>query len=543
MMEEERARERFSPEIRIPFLPPLVALVLGLVSGSSLVAALPFAAAALLLLAGLAVARRAHRGVLTLAVLLAALLLGVVSAPRASDRTRQEPVKDSAISRRVDSVFDWSTARFVRAIMLAETDVLDEADRVNYRRAGLTHLLAISGLNVAILAGLFWSAARLAAGPVAAADYAAAAATLAYVLGIGAPPSALRAGIMAFAVFVARGMKRPAGILNVLFGAAFVTLAFDPAALFDAGFQLSYAATLGLILWTRPIERLLPNRPRLLWKLVAASAAAQLPTVPIMMYSFGQFAPIAFLANIAVVPIFGLIMPLIVLAVCGVPGTAALTNLLHHAVTRIVAAFAEMPGASFLIARPPAPAVVALLALAALPILARGRTRLAAGAALALFAGLAAYDPGPGAGVYLARHGSAAGIVSVENGRASLLDRGLPLADWRRAVSDLAMSEIDTIATASKASLQADRIFGLARDLPARSWELPAAWREDAEVENAAARIGSAGGTIAWREVDRGATLVFGGEVIAFAPDADPHATFVVEPRERGTMVEWRNAR
>ena len=519
-------------------LAPLLALILGVSSVDRLWPRLPLLLSLLAGVSFLAALRAFDRRLLTVTALLASLMLGIVTGTRIADTGHRSIVKDSAVSWRADAVFTWHTARFVRAVMLAETDVLDESDRDHYRRAGLTHLLAISGLNVAILAGFFWCAVRGIAGGGAVTEYAAAAATSIYIFGIGAPPSALRAGLMAAAVFLARAWKRPAHILNVLLGAAFVTVAFDPAALFDVGFQLSYAATLGLIFWSRPLESWMPARSGLLGRLIAVSAAAQLPTLPIMMSVFGEFAPIAFLANIAVVPIFALLMPLIVLALCGVPGCAVLTEILHGRTTAIISTFADMPGSSYLIDRPPLAAVVALLGLSALPILPNRTSRMVAVCALALIAFGAVLAHRVEDGLYLVRDGSRAGAMRVDAGQAELLDPGLSAATWRRALSDLRIRRIERVITATPISLSHGHAFSLVHDRPVDAWEIDSRWETDAEVEARISRLKRAGAKITRRAPNQGPIIAFHSDIIALGQAKDTRATIRIEmTREHEILV------
>lgn len=347
---------------RLPFALPAAGVALGIATSPRL---LPV----VLIAAILGVIRT--RETVSIAILSLAVVVGTIAAMRPAP-TRFEAV-EPPIARYVDSIFPHRLANFARAVLFAQTAQLDPLDRINYRAVGLTHLLAISGFNIAILAGIFWLVARAALGPKPAVEYLAAIATMLYVFGIGAPESVLRAGIMATLIFIARGLGRRASILNVLCSAFFVTLLFDAHALYDIGLQLSYTATFGLIVWMPLIENLLPRRPNLLRKLAASTFAAQLMTLPLVIWHFEEFAPISFIANLALVPIFGLLFPLVVVALSGVPLIIAITEKFLTMTTAIIDGFAALPGGTISVAGPSPELLAAWGIFAIFPLLDRRR--------------------------------------------------------------------------------------------------------------------------------------------------------------------------
>ncbi|MEP7081564.1 MAG: ComEC/Rec2 family competence protein [Chloroflexota bacterium] len=173
-----------------------------------------------------------------------------------------------------------------------------------FARAGLTHVVAISGWNIAIVAALVaavarpverrggrWSAAVLVTATVAG-----------YVVLTGATPSVLRAALMAGALLVGRlgGSRAHAG--SALGLAALVMLVVAPALLWDVGFQLSLLATGGLIWFGGPIERRLSGWPGLIREPVALTLAAQVTTLPVILVNFERLSLVAPVANVLVVP-------------------------------------------------------------------------------------------------------------------------------------------------------------------------------------------------------------------------------------------------
>lgn len=199
-----------------------------------------------------------------------------------------------------------------------------------FRRTGTTHLFAVSGQNVGVIAmagivglgflGLNrwrwgWSVAPMLG---------------LYTLATGAQASAVRAFGMAALVLLAWVMDRPVSAGQLLAGAAFVMLLAEPAQMWDVGFQLSFSVVLALVLLTPPIYGKLlplgapdPFLPRRLWSAgirgwekvrravigtVAASLAAYLGSAPLTAWYFHMFSPVSVAVNVVVVPLASVVV-------------------------------------------------------------------------------------------------------------------------------------------------------------------------------------------------------------------------------------------
>ncbi|MCV0403374.1 MAG: DNA internalization-related competence protein ComEC/Rec2 [Chloroflexi bacterium] len=174
-----------------------------------------------------------------------------------------------------------------------------------FAAAGLTHVVAISGWNIAIVAALVAVAARpLERGPGGRWTTAAVAVSVVggYVLLAGASPSVVRAALMAGAMLVARLGGSRAHAASALMLAALLMLIAAPSVLWDVGFQLSLLATAGLIWFGAGIERRLPGWPGWIREPVALTLAAQLTTLPVILVNFERLSLVAPLANVLVVP-------------------------------------------------------------------------------------------------------------------------------------------------------------------------------------------------------------------------------------------------
>ena len=187
-------------------------------------------------------------------------------------------------------------------IVLGERASIGPDLRAAFNATGTTHLLAISGYNLtlvaaaaAILTRRLRPALRVSAGLLA---------VLAYSLVVGLQPSVLRALLMATVGAIAVATGRRGVAANALAAAVALMLALDPAAIGQAGFLLSVAATAGLIVWQRPLAVRLAPLPALLGEGLAATLAATLPTLPLIAAIFGRISLVSPLANLVAVPLF-----------------------------------------------------------------------------------------------------------------------------------------------------------------------------------------------------------------------------------------------
>jgi competence protein ComEC len=180
-----------------------------------------------------------------------------------------------------------------------------------FARAGLTHVVAISGWNIAIVAALAAAMTRPLTrlrGGRPAATILAASAVGGYVLLTGASPSVVRAALMAGGLVMARLGGSRAHAISALLLAVLVMLLAAPPVLWDVGFQLSALATAGLVWFAAPIEARLARWPALVREPVALTMAAQLTTLPVILLNFERLSLVAPFANVVVVPLVPLVM-------------------------------------------------------------------------------------------------------------------------------------------------------------------------------------------------------------------------------------------
>ena len=178
----------------------------------------------------------------------------------------------------------------------------------DFRLAGASHLLVASGTNVALLvAWLFWIGARAGWGPVRCAGLGLWLVPV-YVALTGAAPAMVRAGAMGWLALLARWTGRSVTLGRSLALGSLGVLVWDPNFLYDVGFQLSFAAVASLAWLVEPVRRWLPARLPLITPL-SASLACTLGLMPVSLYTFHTFQPLAPLANLWLAPLVEGLLP------------------------------------------------------------------------------------------------------------------------------------------------------------------------------------------------------------------------------------------
>jgi competence protein ComEC len=217
-------------------------------------------------------------------------------------------------------------AELARGFVLGEDEGIDKGTEEAFRRAGLSHLLAVSGENVTLLALLAMPLLGAFGIPLRARLLWVLALIAVYVPVAGAGPSIQRAGVMGALGVVATLEGRRASRLYALALAAMVTLAVDSEAAKNIGWQLSFAAVLGILLLAPRLREAISARlgagpwRRAAAEGVAVTIAATLATAPLVAYHFETLSATALLANVLAMPA---VAPAMWLGMC----TAALSQL------------------------------------------------------------------------------------------------------------------------------------------------------------------------------------------------------------------------
>ena len=213
------------------------------------------------------------------------------------------------------ATFPEPQGSLLSGILLGVESGIPESLKDAFRKTGTSHIVAISGFNISIIAGIITRLFRRAFGAKWSIPLAIIAIAV-YTLLAGADASVVRAALMGSIVLVGDGFHRPSNGLASLAAASFLMTAFNPGTLLDVGFQLSAAATLGLVLYAEPftqtVARFLArftstqNADRLVGALGEYSIltfAAQVTTLPLMMFYFHQLSLISLAANLLILPV------------------------------------------------------------------------------------------------------------------------------------------------------------------------------------------------------------------------------------------------
>jgi competence protein ComEC len=196
-----------------------------------------------------------------------------------------------------------------KALLIGYRVDLDKDLVQAYSNVGVVHLIAISGMHLALIYFfLVWLFRRI---PMIKKSKVATLVLILFCLWFfalltGAPASVLRSAVMFSFIAIGDSFNKRNSIYNSLAVSAFVLLCFDPFMLWDVGFQLSYLAVLGIVIFQKYIYNWFYFKNKILnegWKLASVSIAAQLLTLPICIYYFHQFPLLFLLSNMVAIPL------------------------------------------------------------------------------------------------------------------------------------------------------------------------------------------------------------------------------------------------
>lgn len=205
----------------------------------------------------------------------------------------------SRVQSQIATVGPSPEAALLKGFLIGDIAGLAEADTDSLRRAGLTHFVAVSGSNVALVLGAWW----LVLGPVGAGNRVRAVTGLivlaVFVVATRWESSVIRAAAMASLVLGGRAAGIVIDAWAAMGAAVAVLLVVSGDLAYDIGFQLSVVATAGVLLGARLWS---DRSPRLVWALLAATVSAQVAVAPILLLHFGSVPLLAPIANLIAAP-------------------------------------------------------------------------------------------------------------------------------------------------------------------------------------------------------------------------------------------------
>ncbi|MBN1299669.1 MAG: DNA internalization-related competence protein ComEC/Rec2 [Melioribacteraceae bacterium] len=225
----------------------------------------------------------------------------------------------SSVARLIESLFNRETQALVKGLLLADRKGIDYDTRESFVNAGVIHVLAVSGLHVGFITLIFlflFSRLNIRVR------------IMLTILGLwffvfltGSPTSVVRASLMASMLLLGYLSIRKYNALNAVSLSALIILIWDPHQLFDPGFQLSFSAVISILILYPLIKKAIDNT-RIDSKLFrsaavffAVSFSAQLGTLPFTLTYFHKLSIIAILANLVVIPLIGIIVPLAITSI------------------------------------------------------------------------------------------------------------------------------------------------------------------------------------------------------------------------------------
>lgn len=202
------------------------------------------------------------------------------------------------LKNRIFSGLSEPQASLLAGIVLGSKEALSEDFKESLRKTGTIHVVVVSGYNISVVAGLLMGLSRFIKRQFAI--ILALVSITFYTLLVGADPPAVRAAIMGSVAFTAVFLGRQSFSLYSLMLAAFIMIMFNPTVAIQVGFQLSFLATAGIILFQEKIRKIFRFLPKPFNEDLATTVSAQSLVIPVLFYHFGSVSAISPVVNAAI---------------------------------------------------------------------------------------------------------------------------------------------------------------------------------------------------------------------------------------------------
>ncbi len=235
-------------------------------------------------------------------------------------------------------------ASFVAGLLLGSRKGMPQVLADAFQATGLTHIVAISGYNISLIVALMFT--LLSFLPLKMRVVVTTAAIFLFVILVGASAAVVRAGIMGVITLWGLFWGSKSQVFFTLLWSALVMVLMNPYTLvYDVGFQLSFASTLGLLVFVPMLEMVFPKNERfmVLREALLLTLAAQIGTLPLILFHFGRLAVLSPLANVLVAPFLPLSMLFSALSLIFGEGLAMLAYIPLRAVELVALGFSKIP--------------------------------------------------------------------------------------------------------------------------------------------------------------------------------------------------------
>ncbi|MBD3311292.1 MAG: DUF4131 domain-containing protein [Candidatus Magasanikbacteria bacterium] len=216
------------------------------------------------------------------------------------------------VAERINKLWHEPHASFMAGLLYGYRGGLGSLNEL-FSRTGVTHIVAISGYNITIIATIFITICLNLYIPRKKAFWVISVGIILFVLFAGASASVVRAGIMGIIVLLAKQVGRMSGVGNVMILTCVLMCFQNPFVLiWDAGFQLSFISTLGLVYLTPSIEKYFIRVPEFLSlrESLVSTLSAITATLPLILFQFGRLSVVAPIVNILILWILPILMAL-----------------------------------------------------------------------------------------------------------------------------------------------------------------------------------------------------------------------------------------
>jgi len=212
-------------------------------------------------------------------------------------------IKKSFISN-LERVFNFPESALLSGLLVGNKESLGEENLEMFRRAGVSHIIVLSGFNIAIVAVMIMTFAYFL--PHHLKFLLATTAVILFSVMVGFEATVARATIMVLIAIGGKYIGRSYDALRALFVAGFLMITINPfIVLFDVSFQLSFMATLGLILIYPVLEEYFYRMPKMfgLREIILSTIAVEILVIPFILFKMGQVSLVSILSNIMILPV------------------------------------------------------------------------------------------------------------------------------------------------------------------------------------------------------------------------------------------------
>ncbi len=218
------------------------------------------------------------------------------------------------INSKIEKYFMEPVSSVLKSMIIGDKSSIESDLKSDFINTGLIHILVISGLHIGFIVAIFLFVFKLFNLPLKTVYILTIPAIFFYAILTGSNPPAIRATIMASCILLSLVLDRESLIYNSICLAALIILAYNPQYLFTASMQLSFVATIGIIYFYPKIynsfSKIKNKFCKYILSIFCVTLSVQIALIPILIFYFGKFSVISFIANILIISVVGFVVAL-----------------------------------------------------------------------------------------------------------------------------------------------------------------------------------------------------------------------------------------